>query len=136
MADSIILNKTASIERCLARIKEDYVGHEAAFMEDQMRQDAIILNLQRACELSIDLANHLAKIHKLGVPKHSREAFELLEGAGFISKSLHANLSAMVGFRNIAVHQYQRLELAVVVAVIEKHLTVFSAFTKIALESV
>lgn len=64
MADSIIINKAGSIERCLKRIREDYIGFESDFEANYMRQDAVLLNLQRACEQSIDLANHLVKILK------------------------------------------------------------------------
>ncbi len=57
--DDIILNKAAIIERCLKRIHEDYDGYKEEFRTSFLRQDAIILNLQRACEASIDLAAHI-----------------------------------------------------------------------------
>ena len=95
MADSVILNKVASIERCIQRVKEDYVGYEADFETNFMRQDAVILNLQRACELSIDLANHLVKIKQLGIPQNSRQGFELLLEAKIIDKGLARELSAI-----------------------------------------
>ena len=56
MAEDAVYGKVATIERCLERIAEDYVGHESAFETDFMRQDAIVLNLLRACEAAIDLA--------------------------------------------------------------------------------
>lgn len=98
-----------------------------------MRQDAVILNLQRACEQSIDLANHLARIKELGIPQNSRQAFELLAGAGIIEDGLSKGLGAMAGFRNIAVHNYTKLDLAVVKAIIETRLPTFLEFTRIAL---
>ena len=54
MVDDIALNKLAIIERCLARIREEYAGHETELATDFTRQDAIVLNLQRACEAAID----------------------------------------------------------------------------------
>lgn len=133
MADSVIINKAASIERCLKRIAEDYVGHEAAFETEYIRQDAVLLNLQRACEQSIDLANHLVKLKALGVPQNTREAFILLEKAGLIDAPLARAMEHMVGFRNIAVHEYARLNLSVVRAIIEKHTADFRRFISIAL---
>lgn len=133
MADVVILNKTASIERCLKRILDDYAGHEAEFAADFMRQDAVILNLQRACEQTIDLANHLVKVQKLGIPQTSKDAFDLLAGAGIIEVTLAQRLGSMVGFRNIAVHDYQKINLAIVTAIIHKHLVDFQDFIQVTL---
>src|SRR5690554_3694050 len=100
MTDPVILNKSQSIERCLRRVEEDYFGNESTFAEDFMRQDAILLNLQRACEQTIDLANYLVKFHQFDVPRESRETFEVLESNGIISSALANRMKSMVGFRN------------------------------------
>lgn len=92
-----------------------------------------MLNIQRACEASIDIAMHLVSTRKLGVPKASRESFQLLEEAGIIDGHLTKTLKNMVGFRNIAVHDYQALELNILEAVIVKHLDDFKKFTRIIL---
>lgn len=128
MVDDVVYNKVASIERCLGRIREDYVGHEEAIATDFMRQDAIVLNLLRACEAAIDLAMHVVRIRGLGLPERSREAFDRLEEAGVIEPALARRMRAMVGFRNIAVHAYQKLDLAIVRRIIEQHLGEFEAF--------
>lgn len=54
MADDVLLSKAGIIERCVRRSNEEYTGHESALETDHTRQDAIVLNLQRACEASID----------------------------------------------------------------------------------
>ncbi len=133
MADSIILNKCASIERCLERILEDYEGFEHAFLEEQMRQDAILLNLQRACELTIDLSNHLIKVNNLTVPAESRQAIQILADAQIFDVELADALKLMVAFRNIAVRQYQELDLDIVVEIITQHLGIFKQVVKRAL---
>lgn len=66
----------------------------------------------------------------LGVPKATREAFQLLQEARIIEASLAENLMNMVGFRNVAVHDYQVLEIAI----LEKHIDDFKDFTKIILQ--
>ena len=55
MPDDVLLNKCEIVERCLKRIQEDYEGYESELSDDFMRQDAILLNIQRMCETSIDL---------------------------------------------------------------------------------
>ena len=51
---------------------------------DVTRQDSIILNVQRACEAAIDLAMHAVSARRLGVPKLTREAFQMLRDAGLL----------------------------------------------------
>lgn len=130
MHDDIILNKTAIIERCIHRIKEEYADKESNLYEDFTKQDSIVLNLQRICEASIDLAMHITSVKKLGLPQDSKESFDLLQNAGIISKELSEELKKMVGFRNIAVHDYQELNLDVVKDIIEKRLGIFYEFLK------
>ncbi|MGE3175955.1 MAG: DUF86 domain-containing protein [Vicinamibacterales bacterium] len=118
MADDVLINKAAAIERAVARAREIHGGDDRHLTENQTTQDAIILNLQRACESSIDAAMHLVRVHRLGVPQHTREAFQMLEAAGRITPDLAARLQRMVGFRNIAIHEYQRLDVAIVRAIV------------------
>ncbi len=135
MADDVLLNKAAAIERAVARAREEYAGDEANLMRNQTRQDAIILNLQRACERSIDAAMHLVRVHRLGVPQETREAFDLLERAGHLDPSLATRLRKMVGFRNVAVHDYQKLNLDVVRAILVERVDDFLEFTRVLLKS-
>lgn len=128
MADEVVLNKVAVIERCLGRINEEYVDNEVELESNYTRQDAIILNLLRASEAAIDLAMHATRVGKLGLPQESREAFTLLERAGWIETGLSRRMQAMVGFRNVAVHDYQRLSLEVVKSILEDHLNDFRTF--------
>ena len=129
MVDDVLLNKSAIIERCVHRAREEYQAAGANFATDYTRQDAAILNLQRACEAALDIANHLTRLHKLGIPQSARSAFELLEQGGLIPGSLAAAMKNMVGFRNIAVHDYQSLLLPITERIITQHLDEFLAFT-------
>jgi uncharacterized protein YutE (UPF0331/DUF86 family) len=135
MTDDITLNKAATIERCVKRIREDYTGFEEEFESNFTRQDAVVLNLQRACEASIDLANHWVRLKKLGIPQTSRESFSLLAEAKILPKPLCSRLQSMVSFRNIAVHDYTRMNLEIVRKIIEVHLDSFLEFTKILIKA-
>ena len=129
MADDVILNKAASIERCLQRIEDEYAWNEQNLVRNQTKQDAIVLNLQRACETAIDLAMYVVSQRKLGVPQDSRDAFSLLQTAGILSADLAQRMQRMVGFRNVAVHEYTRLNLEVVRTIITKQLDDFRIFS-------
>jgi uncharacterized protein YutE (UPF0331/DUF86 family) len=129
MADDVILNKAASIERCLQRIVEEYAGNKQNLVGNQTKQDAMVLNLQRACETAIDLAMYVVSQRKLGVPQDSRDAFALLQTANILPPDLVQRMQRMVGFRNVAIHEYTRLNLEVVHAIITKQLDDFRAFS-------
>jgi uncharacterized protein YutE (UPF0331/DUF86 family) len=107
MKNDIILNKISMIERCLQRVNEEYED-KPSNLQNFTKQDSIILNLQRACEASIDLAMHIVAEEKLGLPQNGRDAFSLIEESGIIDAPLSAKMKAMIGFRNIAVHDYQK----------------------------
>ena len=77
---------------------------------------------------------HLVSERKLGVPKASREAFKILQDADIIEEGLAKTLVNMVGFRNIAVHDYQALELDILEAILAKHINDFKDFTKVILQ--
>ncbi|MBD7913557.1 DUF86 domain-containing protein [Clostridium sp. Sa3CUN1] len=124
MASDVILNKIDTIERCINRIKEVY-DNNPENLNDYTKQDSIVLNIQRACEASIDLAMHVISEKKLGVPQSSRDGFEVLNKNNLIDDKLTKNLKAMVGFRNIAIHDYKKIEIKIVQMIIEKHLNDF-----------
>ena len=130
MVDAIVLNKVARIERGVARVQEVHAGQEEHLILDFTKQDSIVPNLQRACEASIDLAMHIVRMRRLGVPEDSRGAFELLQSGHVLDYELAERMKHMVGFRNIAVHDYTNLNLAIVHAIITEHLSEFLAFTK------
>lgn len=129
MADDVVLNKASIVERCLARVREVHAGDDANLLEDPTRQDSIVLNLQRACEACIDLAMHLVRVHRLGLPQETREAFQLLEDAGLLPGDLARAMRAMVGFRNVAVHSYRELDLEIVRSIVHERLPDFEAFS-------
>ncbi|MGD0655698.1 MAG: DUF86 domain-containing protein [Thermoguttaceae bacterium] len=85
-------------------------------------------------EQAIDIANHLIKKKKLGLPKDSRESFDILAHAGIIPDDLSAKLKGMVGFRNILVHDYRKLDLGIMLDVIERRLDDLIDFTNLAME--
>jgi uncharacterized protein YutE (UPF0331/DUF86 family) len=121
--NDIVLNKKESIERCLKQVRTYYrLPGNIPFAEDYLRQDAVALNLQRACELCIDLANYVIKVRKFGLPKDSKESFRLLATNRIISVDLAKKLEGMVGFRNVLVHEYQRMDIDLMIDVIENRL--------------
>jgi len=134
MPDDVLINKAATVERCVARALEEYQADPATFSTNFTRQDAAVLNVQRACEAILDMGQHLVRKERLGIPQSARDVFELLAQGQWIDAELAAALKRMVAFRNIAVHDYQSLLVPILENVITQHLDEFLAFTKIILK--
>ena len=127
MTDDITLNKTAIIRRCLERVATEF-QQDVSRLDDFTIQDAIVLNLLRACESAIDLAMHHVAERRLGIPQHSRDAFDLLRQHGLLIPATSNSMKNMVGFRNIAVHGYQQLQRPVLEAILLRHLGDFETY--------
>lgn len=131
--DEVLTTKAAIIRRCVLRAREEYEKAPSTFATEITRQDAAILNILRACAAALDMGQHLIRRERLGVPQSARDVFELLCRGGWLEVSLLETMKNMVGFRNIAVHEYQTLQLPITVAIITEHLDDFVRFSSFAL---
>jgi uncharacterized protein YutE (UPF0331/DUF86 family) len=120
--NDVMINKIQSIQRCVRRARQEYQKDPQGFATNYTQQDAAMLNVVRACETAIDLANHVIRIKKLGIPVSSADAFDLLMAERAIDPRLADRMKKMVGFRNTVVHQYTKIDLAIVEAVITTEL--------------
>ena len=114
-------------------MEEEYRGNEHTLSTDFTRQYSVILNIQRACQAAQDLANRVIRIRQLGIPQNARESFSLLADAQLLPPELANTLSKMVGFRNIALNEHQKLNIDILRAVIDKHLPDLMQFAKLML---
>ena len=126
--NDIVINKIQSIQRCVRRAREEYQADRDGFATNYTRQDAALLNVLRACETAIDLANHVIRAYKLGIPVSSADSFKLLRTEQIIDSRLAERLERMVGFRNTVIHQYTKTDLRIVEAVIVSELDELLAF--------
>ena len=135
MADDVLVNKAEIIENCLRRIQEEYADDSQNLRANQTKQDAILLNLERACQAAIDMVMRVVRMKRLGLPKESRDAFDLVAATGLISEELRKSMHGLVGFRNTAIHNYKKLDLDIVEAVITKHLADFRELSRVVLQA-
>ena len=123
----ILLAKISSIQKCLYRIREVTNGAPETLNNPDI-EDIFVLNLQRAVQAAIDLAAHLVADEKIGLPASLKESFTLLESRQIIDAQLSKHLQSIVGFRNIAVHEYQQLDLTILKSILEHRLADLDKF--------
>lgn len=109
--DDVLFNKAAIIERCIRRIHEEYQA--SPDLGNYTHVDAMTLNVERACQAAIDMAMHIVAKQHLGMPQSSSAAFDLLANANIIDQDLCQSMRSMTGFRNVAVYQYEELDIDV-----------------------
>lgn len=113
----VVFAKISSVQRSLKRIK-DVTQLNPETLDDLDTQEIVILNLQRAIQASIDLAAHIVADEGLGVPQELRENFDMLSRQGVIKEKLAKQLRKMVGFRNIAVHEYETIDVDILKSIL------------------
>ena len=121
MKDDIIINKIETIKKCIKRVNEEY-DNNLLNLINLTKQDSIILNIQRLCEVGIELGVHVIRINKYGIPQSSKEIFQILEKNNVVSKELSKKLQEMIGFRNAAIHNYQTIDLGILQKIVENNL--------------
>ena len=107
----ILLAKAAATRRHLKRVVEKRNVDIETFIQDIDRQESILFNLQMAIQNCIDMAAHIISEEGLGMPSSTSEMFYLLEENGYLDHAITEKMIKAVGFRNIMVHEYGRIDL-------------------------
>ncbi len=107
----LILAKAGSVQKYLSRVMEKRDIDLQIFLKDLDRQESILFNLQMAVQNCIDIAAHIISEEGFGVPGSTNEMFYLLEANGYLDSELTKKMVKAVGFRNLIVHEYGKIEL-------------------------
>ena len=125
----MILHNIIFIERYKKRVLDVYTQN-LENLKDFIKQDSIILNIQRAIEACVFLAMYIVSQERLGLPQITQEAFDMLHSNSIIDEEIANRMKAMVDFRNIAIRDYQDIDLNILQQIIDKHIEDFTSFTK------
>ena len=115
----LVEKKLAFIETCVRELR-DLARLER--LESDVREARFVEHtLQLAIQAALDAASHISA-RRLGEPRTNRELFDLLRKAEVVPPPLAETLYAMAGFRNVVVHGYQDVDLAVVADIVRNRL--------------
>ena len=107
----LIVSKAEAVKKHVDRAMKKCQVDTRSFMNDRDRQDIVLFNLQMAVQNCIDIAAHIISDEGYGVPGSNNEMFYLLEENGYIETPVVEKMIAAVGFRNLVVHEYGKLDL-------------------------
>ena len=125
----LILAKGSSIQKHIRRIEEKAKVDYETFRNDLDRQESLLFNIQMAVQNCIDIAAHIISEEGLGVPGSTSEMFYLLEENGYLNAEVCERMVKAVGFRNLAVHEYAKLDLQIVYRVGRKDIQDINNYT-------
>ncbi len=128
MDRDIVQNKLESLIRCVYRTETKTPPSLESLETDLDIQDIIVVNLERAVQICVDIGSHLLSASKTSSPVTMADVFRDLSGNGIIPADLAGRLARSVGFRNIAVHQYQSINWSIVYSIITRQLDDFRQF--------
>ena len=129
MDKDVIQTKLEALIRCVHRVESQNIGSLEDLEKNLDKQEIIILNLQRAVQICVDIGNHILLDYKTPTPSTMSETFKYLAQNNLIDPKNAEDLSHAVGFRNIAVHQYENIDCNIVYEIITKHLEDFKQFS-------
>lgn len=130
MDKQIVDQKLESLRRCIERIQEKLPVTAKDLATDFDKQDIVSLNLSRAVQLTVDIGVHIISSLSSAVPDTMGQTIDVLADKYVISNELAVKLKKSVGFRNIAVHNYDAINWDIVHSIVDLHLKDFSEFAK------
>jgi len=124
----VIDNKIESLRKCILRVEQRRPETVELLFQDVDAQDVLVLNLSRAIQLCVDISVHILSDLDQNIPDTMGQAFSELSSTDIISSELSDNLRNAVGFRNIAVHNYQDIDWNIVFSIAHEKLSDFKVF--------
>ena len=124
----LVLRKAADLDQYLGQLSEYRDITVEQYRSDWKTQRIIERTLQMAIEVCLDVATHVIADRKLRVPATYAEAFEILSEAGLLDPGLRDVMVRVSGFRNLIVHEYARLDPAMIVRILREHLADLARF--------
>lgn len=128
MDKQVIDQKLESLRRCLERIQQKCPATAQELISNVDLQDIIALNLSRAVQISVDIGAHIVSETQTPAPTTMGQTFDLLVQASILDPEVGAKLKKAVGFRNIAVHNYETINWLIVHKITKQHLIDFKDF--------
>lgn len=129
--DQVIFDhKLESLRRCVKRVEEKTPSNVGQLSNDPDIQDILVLNLTRAVQLCVDIGSHVISETEESAPTTMGDVFSTLEKLQIITSDICISMKNAVGFRNVAVHNYDVISWEIVFAICQNRLVDFRQFAK------
>ncbi|MDX2504268.1 MAG: DUF86 domain-containing protein [Gammaproteobacteria bacterium] len=130
MENKVNAKKIETLSSYLMRVEQRCPPDLDELLSDLDAQDVLTLNLSRAIQLCVDISLHILSSNNQTVPQTMADAFTGLVKEGIISVDTEEKMRKAVGFRNIAIHEYEKINWAIVYAIATERMVDFRVFAK------
>ncbi|MCL4492089.1 MAG: DUF86 domain-containing protein [Nitrospirae bacterium] len=122
--------KIAVVQERVRRLSKFKELSFESYLKDSTVKDAVERNIEVAVQACIDIARIIIKRERLREPEDNKGVFVVLAENGLIGEDSLRFLVPMAGTRNILVHGYDKIDDAIILGVLKKHLSDFNLFLK------
>ncbi len=106
-----MLERLAQLELNIATLDEFRKEHTAEEVSGKMTlQWTLRYGLVESIQIVIDTACHVCSANNLGTPKNYGDCIRFLVQFGYIEQSLARPILAMIGLRNLLIHEYTSID--------------------------
>lgn len=135
-AYSKIISKLQKLDEYIKYLKEMQEVNKNQFIEDYHFFGLAERYLQLSIEVLLDVGKLLVVINGLKRPEENQEIFSTLCDEKIISEKLAQNLMGIANFRNILVHDYEKIDREIVYSKLQNNIIDFENFKKETLDYV
>jgi len=132
--EALLLRKVSELEEYLAQIREYKGIHLDEYRSDWKIQRIVERTLQMMIETCVDIAGHIISDKKSRIPVSYADTFKVLEESGILSNQLFEKMEKMAKFRNVVVHQYDKVDGEIVVGILQRDLEDFLSYKEVIID--
>jgi len=134
--DEVIRERLQWLRNEVAYLKSerDKIRSFQAYSRNTRLKRAVERSLHLAIEACLDIGRRLIAQGGFRYPEDNADVFRVLAEHGVVPPELLPNLIRMARFRNLIVHDYARLDDALVYGILKKQLGDFDAFARAVVE--
>jgi len=125
---SLILRKLTELDEYLKQMGEFSSVTLEEYSRDWKVQRIVERTLQMMIETCADIANHIISDRGYRTPDNYGDTFRVLHENGVFKSDLFEIMLKMARFRNIVVHQYDKVDEAIVIGILRNNLNNFTAY--------
>lgn len=127
----LIRNRLALLNEYMTHLKEMQDLSEKEFLADFRNYSTVERLLQLTIEAFIDIGNHLVAMSSWGKPSNYREIFQILTEHRIFTKEQGKTLQEVIGFLNILVHHYFRIDRRIIYRILQENLSDLETFIRL-----
>ena len=133
MDKAVVLRKLSELGTYYGQIKEFADINIDNYKNDWKTQRIVERTLQIMIETCTDIANHIIADKGMRPPTTYADTFRVLLENKIINPEMFGTMEKMAKFRNVVVHQYEKVDAEIVIVILKRHLKDFDKFKEVIL---